>query len=109
MVQTPADAFSFNPSALQGVDDLVCEFWRAGVGVLDFVVVWREAVVVVDEALGCRGVDFDGVAVALPVGGEDDDGFGFYLVRDFVADGLEFGVGWVGVVFEKVGASCGGC
>jgi hypothetical protein len=107
MVQTPADAFSFNPSALQGVEDLVCEFRGAGVGILNFVVVWREAVVVVDETLGCRGVDFDGVAVALPVRGEDYDGFGFYFVSDLVADGLELGVGWVGVVFEEVGASWG--
>lgn len=68
----------------------------------------REAVVVVDEALGRCGVDFDGGAVALPVCGEDYDGFGFYFVGDFVADGLEFGVGWVGVVFEEVGAACGG-
>ena len=109
MVQTPADAFSFNPSALQGVDDLVCEFWRAGVGVLDGVVVRREAVVVVDETLGRCGVDFDGGAVALPVCGEDDNGFGFYFVGDFVADGLEFGVGWVGVVFEEVGSALNRC
>ena len=68
----------------------------------------REAVVVVDEALGRCGVDFNGGAVALPVCGEDDDGFGFYFVGDFVADGLQFGVGWVGVVFEEVGSSCGG-
>jgi hypothetical protein len=71
--------------------------------------VWWEAIVVVDETLGGCGVDFDGVAVALPVCGEDDDGFGFYLVRDFVADCLESGVGWVGVVFEEVGASWGRC
>jgi len=64
-----------------------------------------ETVVVVDQTLGRCGVDFDGVAVALPVGREYDDGFGFYLVRDFVADGLEFCVGWVGVVFEEIGAS----
>jgi hypothetical protein len=70
--------------------------------------VWREAVVVVDQALGGGGVDFDGVAVALPVGGEDDDGFWFYFLGDFVADRLEFGVGWMGVVFEEVGASLGG-
>lgn len=105
MVQTPPHTLSFNPGALQGVEDLVCEFRGAGVGILDFVVVWREAVVVVDETLGRCGVDFDGGAVALPVGGEDDDGFGFYFVRDFVANGLEFGVGWVGIVFEEVGAS----
>jgi hypothetical protein len=109
MIQTPAYTFSFDAGALQGVEDLVCEFGGASVGVLDFVVVWREAVVVVYETLGCRGVDFDGVAVALPVCGEDDDGFGFYLVRDFVADCLESGVGWVGVVFEEVGASWGRC
>jgi hypothetical protein len=34
--------------------------------------------------------------------------FGFYFLRDLLADGLEFGVGWVGVVFEEVGASCVG-
>jgi len=109
MVQTPAHAFSFDASVLQCAEDLVCEFRGAGVGVLDFVVVRREAVVVVDEALGRCGVDFDGGPVALPVCGEDDDGFGFYFVCDFVADGLEFGVGWVGVVFEEVRASWGGC
>lgn len=64
-----------------------------------------EAVVVVDEALGGGGVDFNGVAVGLPVGGEDDDGFRFDLLGDLAADGLQFGVGWVGVVFEEVGAS----
>lgn len=42
------------------------------------------------------------------MGGDDDDGFGFYLLSDFVADGLQFGVGWVGVIFEEVGASWGG-
>ena len=95
MVQPSAHAFGFDAGVLQSGEYLVCEFWRAGVGVLDFVVVGREAVVVVDEALGRCGVDFDGGAVALPVCGEDDDGFGFDFVRDFVADGLEFGVGWV--------------
>ena len=59
--------------------------------------------------MGRGGVDFDGVAVALPVGGEDDNGFRFYFVRDLVADGLEFGVGWVGVVFEEVGAALNRC
>ena len=103
MIQTPADAFSFDASALQGVEDLVCELRRACVGILDFVVMRREAVVVVNETLGRCGVDFDGVAVALPVRGEDDDGFWFYFVSDFVADGLEFAVGWVRVVFEKIG------
>jgi hypothetical protein len=42
------------------------------------------------------------------VGREDDDGFRFHFVRDFVANGLEFGVGWVGIVFEEIGTSCGG-
>ena len=59
--------------------------------------------------MGRCGVDFDGVAVALPVCGEDDYGFGFYFVCDFVADGLEFGVGWVGVVFEEVGSALNRC
>jgi hypothetical protein len=45
----------------------------------------------------------------LPVRAEDDDGFGFYFLRDFAADGLQFRVGWVGVVFEEVGASCFWC
>lgn len=105
MIQAPTDAFGFDPGALQGAEDLVCEFWRACVGILDCIVMWREAVVVVDETLGRCGVDFDSGAVALPVCGEDDDGFGFYFVGDLVADGLEFGVGWMGVVFEEVGAS----
>jgi len=108
MVQTPAHALGFDPIGLEGVQDLGCEVRRASVGVLDFVVVGWEAVVVVDEVLGCGGVDFDGVAVGgLPVGGEDDDGCGFHFVSDFVADGLEGGVGGVRVGFEEVGASWG--
>ena len=67
VIQASADAFGFDASTLQGAEDLVCEFRGAGVGILDCVVVWREAVVVVDQTLGCCSVDFDGVAVALPV------------------------------------------
>jgi len=108
MVQPSAHAFGFDAGVLQSGEYLVCEFWGAGVGVLDFVVVGWEAVVVVYQTLGRCGVDFDGIAIALPVGAEHDDGFGLYFVRDFMTDGLEFGVGWVGVVFKEVGATCVG-
>lgn len=105
MVQASAHAFSLDASALQRAENFVREFGRASVGVLNFVVVWWKPVVVVDQTLRRRSVDFDGVAVSLPVGGENYDGFWFYLMRDFVADGLQFGVGWVSVVFEEVWAS----
>lgn len=67
----------------------------------------RETVVVVDEFLGGGRVDLDGFAVGLPVRGEDYDGFGLHFLGYFEADGLQFAVGWVGVVFEEVGSSWG--
>lgn len=107
VVQTPLHALGVDSRAAQRVEHFARELRRAGVGVLHGVVVVGEAVVVVDEFLGGGGVDLHGGGVGLPVGGEDDDGFGFYLRGDFAADGLQFAVGWVGVVFEEVGASCG--
>lgn len=65
----------------------------------------RETVIVVDQLLGSGGVDFDSVGVCLPVRREDDDGFGLDLLGDLAADGLQFGVCWVVVVFEEVGSS----
>jgi hypothetical protein len=111
VVEAAGHAFCFDSGGAEGGEDFGGEFGGAGVGVLDFIVVRWEAVVVVDQGLGGGGVYFDrvGGAAALPVGGEDEDCFGADLVGYFVADLLEFGVGWVGVVFEEVGAAWGGC
>lgn len=59
----------------------------------------------VDEVglFGVVDVDLVGGALGLPVGGEDDDGGGFYFLADFFADGLEDGVGGVGGVVLHVG------
>jgi len=65
----------------------------------------RKAVVVIDEAHGGSGVDFDGIAVGLPVRGEDHDGFGFDLLCDLAADLFELEVGGVFGVFEDVGTA----
>ena len=42
------------------------------------------------------------LVVGLPVGGDDEEGLWFDGVGDFVAEGLEGGVGWVVGVFDQI-------
>ena len=68
----------------------------------------RKTVEVVDQARGLGGVDLDRVrGEALPVRGEDDDGFGLDAGSDFAADALELGVDGVRGGFHYVRAAVG--
>jgi hypothetical protein len=72
VVEAAGYALGLDSGGLEGAEDFGGEGGGAGGGVLEFVVVGCEAVVVVDQRLGGRGVYFDCVGgAALPVGGED--------------------------------------
>lgn len=66
------------------------------------VVVGWEAGEVVDEGGGGCGVNGDGGGGSFPVGGEDQDGFGFYGGGYLAADGGELAVSGMGCVIHDV-------
>ena len=72
------------------------------------VVVFGEAVEVVEQRVRLRCVDFDGVGfLGLPVRREDDDRFGFHLMEDLVAEFADLRVHRVGGVVHNVGPAVG--
>ena len=95
MVQTSSYAFGFNTSITKEVYYLLRKLRGSAIGILEFVIMGRKAVEIVNEAIDSALLISIVLGLALPVRAEDYDRLGTDLLRDFAADGLELGVGGV--------------
>ena len=86
MVEASLDALDLDALLSQQGHDFVRHFSAADVGVLFLVVVRGEVVEIVDQIGDLGGVDLDFPGRCLPMGREDDDGFGLHFCGDFSPD-----------------------
>ena len=106
MIQPSLHSFDLHTCRPQQLSNPLRHRRTAPIWELQIVVPWRKAREVIDDIrmLSDIDADFSG-GRSLPMGREDDNGFGFHFRRDFLAYGGHMGVGGVGGVDGEIGTA----
>lgn len=103
MIKSPIDSFNLNTDTLQLLNDLLGNLRASTVRIIVFVVVFREAVKIIDQIRFLGNVDGNPIWAILPVSRTDNHSFELDFGGDLLPNFDKFCIGRMLGVLHEVG------